>query len=210
LTSRLQSQCASINRSPVASKCAATTSPATGTTRATSAVALNGSATAPHPDKDVQISNRANRRIGSLRSVMQGAILRTLRPGMCPTRSVGRSSSSGSTCRRTRSRCGSGPRDWRASSRRFDSTTRGKRHEPLRRDEVGWQHARRASRCASNGRVVVSPSSPHAHIMADAASCSATRSSPTASPSRRFTTPRNRFQPAPIGLAGDRRDLHST
>src|ERR687891_1278603 len=50
--------------SPVASKGTATASPATGTIRATSAVALNGSATAPQPARDVQISNRANTRIG--------------------------------------------------------------------------------------------------------------------------------------------------
>src|SRR5919106_3730454 len=50
--------------SPVASKGVATASPATGTIRATSAVALNGSATAPQPARDVQISNRANTRIG--------------------------------------------------------------------------------------------------------------------------------------------------
>jgi hypothetical protein len=49
--------------SPVASKGAATTSPATGTTRAASAVTLNGSATAPHPATDVQISIRARMRI---------------------------------------------------------------------------------------------------------------------------------------------------
>lgn len=54
--------------SPVASKGVATASPATGTIRATSAVALNGSATAPQPAKDVQISNRASTRIGCLRS----------------------------------------------------------------------------------------------------------------------------------------------
>ena len=50
--------------SPAASKGVATTSPATGTTRATSAVTLNGSATAPHPARHVQISNRANTRTG--------------------------------------------------------------------------------------------------------------------------------------------------
>ena len=49
--------------SPVASKGAATTSPATGTTRAASAVTLNGRATAPHPATAVQISIRANMRI---------------------------------------------------------------------------------------------------------------------------------------------------
>ena len=53
--------------SPVASKGAATTSPARGTTRATSAVTLNGSATAPHAVKKVQISTTAKTRIGFLR-----------------------------------------------------------------------------------------------------------------------------------------------
>jgi hypothetical protein len=51
--------------SPAASKGAATTSPAAGTMRTTSAVALNGSATAPHPAKDVQISTKPNNRIGT-------------------------------------------------------------------------------------------------------------------------------------------------
>src|SRR5919106_5525574 len=54
--------------SPVASKGVATAPPATGTIRATSAVALNGSATAPQPARDVQISNRANTRIGCPRA----------------------------------------------------------------------------------------------------------------------------------------------
>jgi hypothetical protein len=48
--------------SPVASKGAATTSPATGTTRATSAVTLNGSATTPHAVKEVQTSTTAETR----------------------------------------------------------------------------------------------------------------------------------------------------
>src|SRR5919106_551626 len=48
--------------SPVASNGAATTSPATGTTRATSAVTLNGNATAPHAVKELQISTTANTR----------------------------------------------------------------------------------------------------------------------------------------------------
>jgi hypothetical protein len=55
--------------SPVASKGAATTSPATGTTRATFAVTLNGSATAPHPAKDVQPSTTAKTRIGFPRNL---------------------------------------------------------------------------------------------------------------------------------------------
>jgi hypothetical protein len=55
--------------SPAASNGVATASPATGTMRATSAVALNGSATAPHPAKDVQISKRAKTRIGPFPSM---------------------------------------------------------------------------------------------------------------------------------------------
>ena len=58
--------------SPVASKGVATASPATGTIRATSAVALNGSATAPQPARDVQISNKANTRIGCPRELKDG------------------------------------------------------------------------------------------------------------------------------------------
>ena len=46
--------------SPTASNGAATTSPTTGTTRATSAVARNGSATAPHPESPTQVTAQAS------------------------------------------------------------------------------------------------------------------------------------------------------
>jgi hypothetical protein len=54
------------------------------------------------------------------------------------------SSSSVSTCERTRSRCGLGPRGWQAWSGSCGSSVKGWRHDPERRDTARRHHARRA------------------------------------------------------------------